>query len=172
MKGYKALNNDMCAIYGNGMQYELNKEYTLDGELEICKNGFHFCKKLINVYEIYNDIKTLSDGAEEMRRLGSILSLNQGIKTNSEGLLNQINLIERAIYDITGNQEDLINLQKFVFDEQYRKQCIDKYEEYKHTFNILDVVATVPHFMGYLQTLAISDAEAEASSKFRSITQL
>ena len=57
MKGYKALNNDMCAIYGNGMQYELNKEYTLDGELEICKNGFHFCEDLIDVYKIYNDIK-------------------------------------------------------------------------------------------------------------------
>lgn len=121
---------------------------------------------------VYKDIRTLSDGAEEMRRLGSILSLNQGIKTNSERLLNQINLIERAIYDITENQEDLINLQKFVFDEQYRKQCIDKYEEYKHTFNILDVVATVPHFMGYLQTLAISDAEVETSFKFRSIKQL
>lgn len=122
--------------------------------------------------EIYNDIKTLSDGAEEMRRLGSILSLNQGIKTNSEGLLNQINLIERAIYDITNNQEDLINLSKFVFDEQYRTECINKYEKYKHTFNILDVVATIPHFMGYLQTLAIAAEEAKSSFKFRSIKQL
>lgn len=122
--------------------------------------------------DVYEDIRTLSDGAEEMRRLGSILSLNQGIKTNSEELLNQINLIERAIYDITGEQEDLINLSKFVFDEQYRKQCINKYEEYKHTFNILDVVASVPHFMGYLQTLAIAATEAETSFKFRSIKQL
>lgn len=121
--------------------------------------------------DVYEDIRTLSDGAEEMRRLGSILSLNQGIK-NSEGLLNQVNLIERAIYDITGEQEDLINLSKFVFDEQYREQCINKYEEYKHTFNILDVVASVPHFMGYLQTLALAATEAETSFKFRSIKQL
>lgn len=122
--------------------------------------------------DVYEDIRTLSDGAEEMRRLGSILSLNQGIKTNSEGLLNQINLIERAIYDITGEQEDLISLSKFVFDEQYREQCINKYEEYKHTFNILDVVSSVPHFMGYLQTLAIAATEAETPFKFRSIKQL
>ena len=122
--------------------------------------------------DIYEDIRTLSDGAEEMRRLGSILSLNQGIKTNSEGLLNQVNLIERAVYDITGDQEDLINLSKFVFDEQYRKECIDKYEQYKHTFNILDVVSTIPHFMGYLQTLAVAAAEVENSFKFRSIKQL
>lgn len=122
--------------------------------------------------EVYEDIRTLSDGAEEMRRMGSILSLNQGIKTNSEGLLNQVNLIERAIYDITGDQEDLINLSKFVFDEQYRKECIDKYEEYKHTFNILDVVSTIPHFMGYLQTLAVAATEVENSFKFRSIKQL
>jgi hypothetical protein len=51
-----------------------------------------------------------------MRSLGAILSLNQGIKTNPEGLLNQVNLIGRAIYDKTGDLEDLVDLNRFVFD--------------------------------------------------------
>lgn len=122
--------------------------------------------------DIYNDIQTLSDGAEEMRSLGAILSLNQGIKTNPEGLLNQVNLIERAIYDKTGDLEDLVDLNKFVFDAQYRQECIQKYERVKHSFNIYDVVSTIPHFMGYLQTLAVALREVSGAYKFRSTKSL
>ena len=122
--------------------------------------------------DIYNDIQTLSDGAEEMRSLGAILSLNQGIKTNPEGLLNQVNLIERAIYDKTGDLEDLVDLTKFVFDAQYRQDCIQKYESVKHSFNIYDVVSTIPHFMGYLQTLAVALREVNGAYKFRSTKAL
>ncbi len=46
MKGYKALDQDMRAAYGNNMQYELGKIYTVDGEVIPCENGFHFCKKI------------------------------------------------------------------------------------------------------------------------------
>lgn len=122
--------------------------------------------------DIYEDIRILSEGAEEMRVLGQILGLNQGIKTNSADFLKQINYIERAIYDKTNNQEDLVDLIKFVFDEQYRQECIEKYEAVKHSFNIYDVVATIPHFMGYLQTAALALAELKGSYKFRSIKQL
>ncbi len=46
MKGYKALNQDMKAILGNEMQFELGKTYSINGELVPCKNGFHFCEKI------------------------------------------------------------------------------------------------------------------------------
>ena len=46
MKGYKALNQDMKAILGNEMQFELGKTYSINGELVPCKNGFHFCEKV------------------------------------------------------------------------------------------------------------------------------
>lgn len=55
MKGYKALNKDMRAIHGNGMQYELGKKYTVNGKVILCENGFHFCKK-IEYLNIYYDI--------------------------------------------------------------------------------------------------------------------
>lgn len=118
--------------------------------------------------KIYNDIKMLSDGAEEMRLLGSIFSLNQGIKTKPDELLNQINSIERAIYNKTGKIEDLVDLQRFVFDEKYRQQCIEQYETIKHSFNIYEAISTVPHFMGYVKTLAIASKEVSSSYKFRS----
>lgn len=121
---------------------------------------------------IYEDIKTLSKGAAEMKILGQLFGLNKGLKTSPDELASQINNIERAIYNHTENQEDLIDLTRFAFDKAYREQCIAKYEEIKHSFNILDAVARVPHFMGYIQTLAVAAKEAQNAFKFRSSRNL
>ena len=124
---------------------------------------------LSNIDErVLSDLYTLAQGAKEMRRLGSIFSLNQGIKNDPEGLLRQVNLIERAVYDITKDEKDLIDINKFAFDEAYRQRAINAYENVKHSFNILEAVATVPHFMGYVQTLAVALREVSESFKFRS----
>ena len=53
MRGYKALNEDMSTIHGD-MTYELNKEYSIYGKLKMCNNGYHFCNKLIDVYNYYS----------------------------------------------------------------------------------------------------------------------
>lgn len=121
---------------------------------------------------IYEDIKTLSKGAAEMKILGQLFGLNKGLKTSPDELSSQINNIERAIYNHTENQEDLIDLTRFAFDKAYREQCIAKYEEIKHSFNILDAVSRVPHFMGYVQTLAVAAKEAQNAFKFRSSRNL
>ena len=124
---------------------------------------------LSNIDEkVLSDLYTLAQGAKEMRRLGSIFSLNQGIKNDPEGLLRQVNLIERAVYDITGDEKDIIDINKFAFDEAYRQKAINAYENVKHSFNILEAVATVPHFMGYVQTLVVALREVSESFKFRS----
>ena len=141
---------------------------------------------IINKHKGYfNDIITLSEGAQEMKLLGQILSLNQGLKTSSDEFLKQINNLRRAIYDKTGILEDLVDLTKFAFDESeyvdpqtrkkyptYREYIIQKYENYKHSFNIFDVVSKVPHFMGYLKTLATAYVEVNNSFTFRSTDNL
>lgn len=121
---------------------------------------------------IYEDIKTLSKGAAEMKILGQLFGLNKGLKTSPDELSKQINNIERAIYNHTGNQEDLIDLSRFAFDRAYREEQIAKYEAIKHSFNILDAVSRVPHFMGYVQTLAVAAKEAQNAFKFRSSRRL
>lgn len=120
--------------------------------------------------EIYNDLKELSEGAQEMRTLGAILSLNQGLKTDQDSILRQISLIENALKERGGDHE--VDLTKFAFDEKYRQQIIEEYEDVKHSFNIYDVISTIPHFMGYLQTLAIAYEELKGSYKFRSVKEL
>ena len=54
MKGYKALGQDMRASLGNGMQFELGKIYTVNGEVIPCENGFHFCEKIEELNCYYN----------------------------------------------------------------------------------------------------------------------
>ena len=53
-KGYKGLDEDMVAIHGDEMQYELEKWYEVDGKIKPCENGFHFCKKLEDTHWYYN----------------------------------------------------------------------------------------------------------------------
>ena len=42
MKGYKVFDEDWRC---HGFQYKVGNTYTLKGDLEICRNGFHFCRK-------------------------------------------------------------------------------------------------------------------------------
>ena len=48
--GYKAFNGGLkCRDF----QYEIGKDYKLDGEIGICSNGFHFCKNPLDILTYY-----------------------------------------------------------------------------------------------------------------------
>lgn len=185
---------------------------------------------IANNEALYEDLKTLAEGAQEARLQGQLFSLNQGLPTKPQEIINKVNNIQslvqqrlQAIQDQkkrnfvvsafkTGNirsykelqnflyneiqhipnlaetkienkeeLEDTIyagarfenavfDLTKFCFDEEYREKIIDMYDEYKHTYNILDSISTVPHFFDYLRTLAVMHESAKASSARYSIT--
>lgn len=50
IKGYKGMDENMRC---RGMQYEVGKTYHVDGKIETCKNGLHFCKNLVDVFNFY-----------------------------------------------------------------------------------------------------------------------
>ena len=54
VKGFKGTNKDMRCQ--DDYQYELGKQFDLDADVEpvICSKGFHFCKRLENVFKYYN----------------------------------------------------------------------------------------------------------------------
>ena len=54
MRGYKAFLSDMTTKHGDKTVYEVGKTYTVEGEVRICENGYHFCKKCVDVYDYYN----------------------------------------------------------------------------------------------------------------------
>lgn len=47
---YKGFDENFCC---RDFQYEVGKEYHIIGDLEICKNGFHACKDLMNTFNYY-----------------------------------------------------------------------------------------------------------------------
>ena len=50
MKGYKVFNPNWTC---RGFRYKVGKTYKHEGEINICKAGFHFCKKLIDCFNYY-----------------------------------------------------------------------------------------------------------------------
>ena len=49
MKAYKAMDSNMTC---RGFKYELGKEYETEN-IEMCKRGFHACRKISDVFEFY-----------------------------------------------------------------------------------------------------------------------
>jgi hypothetical protein len=50
IKGYKATDKDgKC----RDQQFKVGETYAIDGDLRMCSNGFHFCEKMLDVYEYY-----------------------------------------------------------------------------------------------------------------------
>ena len=50
MKGYKGFDKDLkCRDF----QYEVGKEAAVDGDIELCKRGIHFCENPHNVFSYY-----------------------------------------------------------------------------------------------------------------------
>ena len=51
MKGYKAFDKDLkCRDF----QYEIGQTYEMDGDIECCKRGFHFCETIADCYNFYD----------------------------------------------------------------------------------------------------------------------
>ena len=48
---YKAFDKNMQC---RGFQYEVGKEYEMDGEIKCCKQGFHACKSPMEVWDYYD----------------------------------------------------------------------------------------------------------------------
>jgi len=84
MKGYKATYHMGCRDF----LFEVGMTYEIEGELKICKNGFHFCRKMeetINYY-IPNDKFTLL----EVEALGDIQEEEYKIATSRIKILRVV----------------------------------------------------------------------------------
>ena len=51
VKGYKGFNEDLTC---RGFRYEIGKTYEYDGDIALCRSGFHFCRKLKDVHDFYD----------------------------------------------------------------------------------------------------------------------
>ena len=51
IKSYKGFNKNLQC---KGFQYEVGKEYEIDGNIECCKRGFHACESPLEVFDHYD----------------------------------------------------------------------------------------------------------------------
>jgi len=109
-------------------QYEVGEEYTLEGKLEICKSGFHFCENPFDCLVYYDNI----DGD---KRLFLVEALGEVITGGNKSVTNKIKIIEE-IHDIEKFFGDNINNFKIDWDcisefqklsEEFIKKYIDKF---------------------------------------------
>jgi len=89
MKAYKATYNMKC----RDMEYEVGKTYIHDGELIICEQGFHFCKKAIDTLNYYYYDKNFK--LMEIDVIGDII--DEGIKSVTNKL-TVIRVIPKSEY--------------------------------------------------------------------------
>ena len=66
IKSYKAFDKNMQC---RGFQYEVGKEYEMDGEIKCCNRGYHACKSPMEVWDHYD---ILSSRFAEVEQSGKI----------------------------------------------------------------------------------------------------
>lgn len=82
MKAYKGFNKDMtCRVF----QYEEGKEYVHDGEVSVCKSGFHACEDPLNCFmhyapahSVYHEVElsgTLSKDEDGSKIASSVIKI-------------------------------------------------------------------------------------------------
>ena len=131
---------------------EYNELHRLVEQAEDYIERFHIVESEQNIYK---DFKKLNEGAEELRRLGQLLHINQGLENSYSKSLNYIETVTSVISDrqysierekrrqnikeklakketIKNDKIDTnkwkFNFHQFVTDENYREAWIDIYE--------------------------------------------
>jgi len=104
MKGYKATHNMKCKNF----LFEVGKTYEIEGELQICKNGFHFCLKMEETINYYDPIDKFI--LLEVEALGDIQHKEEKSVTNRIKILRIVPKEEYTFkvteyeYDDRGNK--------------------------------------------------------------------
>jgi len=140
MIGYKMTESNMTC---KGFQYEINKEYLLKGKLEICENGFHFCKNPFDCLYYYHNIKG------DMRLFiieasGEVITKDNKSVTDKIKIIEEITDIEKFFDDnidnFTVNYYGLSSSQKLSegFIEKHSNKvhwdCISHYQTLSESF--------------------------------------
>lgn len=101
--GYKAFDKDLAC---RGFQYEAGKTYELEGKLEICKIGFHFCENLADCFKYYPTNSRIA----EVIALGKIITQDDKSCTDKIHILRELS--QKEIFQKTNigiGNTDILN---------------------------------------------------------------
>lgn len=134
-----------------------------------------------NLNPVVKDFITLHRGANELRVLGQVLHINQGLYTSEFEDLNYLKQIQNLIADryidsdefkqqrnaskknkITKEQvykQLKIDVHKFLYDDEYKEKIIKLYDNYKIAFNIPLLIANSSQYFSYLKLADLLDQQ-------------
>ena len=103
IKSYKAFDKNMQC---RGFQYEVGKEYEMDGEIKCCDRGFHACKSPMEVWDHYDMLDSRFAEVEQSGKIdeegNSTKVCSSHIKIKAElNLADIINIGVEWLKDIT-----------------------------------------------------------------------
>ena len=103
IKSYKGFNSSLSC---RDFQYEVGKEYEMDGRIECCERGFHACESPLEVFDHYDMLKSRFAEVEQSgtidREKGSTKVCSSRIKIKAElKLADIINIGVEWLKDIT-----------------------------------------------------------------------
>ena len=107
IKSYKGFDKNLKC---RGFQYEIGKEYEMDGEIKVCSRGFHACESPLEVFDHYSMIGSRFC---EVEQDGNISKEDRGTKICSSKikikaelkLADMINLGVEWLKDITSPEK-------------------------------------------------------------------
>ena len=103
IKSYKGFDKNMQC---RGFQYEVGKEYEMDGEIKCCNRGFHACKSPLEVWDYYDMLNSRfaeveqSGKIDEEKKSTKVCSSHIKIKAELK-LADIINIGVEWLKDIT-----------------------------------------------------------------------
>ena len=126
MRGYKLMESNMTCL---GFQYEVGKEYSLEGEMVICKNGFHFCENPFDCLGYYNNI----NGNKRLflvEATGEVITKDDKSVTNKIKIIEEIKDIEKFFDENIDNFEvEWDNISQYqTLSEEFIEKHYDKVE--------------------------------------------
>lgn len=120
-------------------------------------------RKLTGDYNAqYARLSTILDAIEEQQMLGALCGINQGLDTNDFDEYKRIRRIEKYINKkyreyVTANEGakmDRFNFITFLNDPEERRHQIEQYEKVAATYNILDIITSIPHYNAMSKLIA------------------
>ena len=124
IKSYKGFDKNMQC---RGFQYEVGKEYEMDGEIKCCNRGFHACKYPLEVWDYYDMLNSRFAEVEQSGKIDeeeeSTKVCSSHIKIKAElKLADIINIGVEWLKDITSPSK--VKADGALSDNGYRKKQI------------------------------------------------
>ena len=146
--------------------YDYVKNYLIPKNQELVALGDRADLRMLEFLK--NDV---IPGCKEQQRLGKLVSVNKGLKTNDYDEYSYIqsfnSWINQLVLDKGIEVDAPFDLLRFVSDESYKAEWISRYESLKTSRNILAIVTEAPHFNEMLKLLSLNRSMLEHASVFR-----